>query len=88
MLYRKQYDFLWSTGTIETLSSVEAGISFITNSISAVKPGGKVVHVLSLIVDRDFHENQNDDSMPMLWRADDIKKIRNSLCEAGFHSIP
>lgn len=66
---------------------MEAGIAFIMNSISAVKPGGKIVHVLSLIVDRDFNDKQNDETMPILWRADEIKKVRNSVCEAGLYSI-
>lgn len=39
-----EYDFVWSTCSLEHLGSLEAGLEFVKNSVKCLKPGGIAVH--------------------------------------------
>jgi 2-polyprenyl-3-methyl-5-hydroxy-6-metoxy-1,4-benzoquinol methylase len=39
-----QYDFVWSSCSLEHLGSLKHGLNFIRNSLKCLKPGGIAVH--------------------------------------------
>lgn len=45
-----QYDFCWSTSSMEHLGSYEHSVAFITKSLRCLKRGGTAVHVTELAV--------------------------------------
>ena len=38
------FDFVWSSCSLEHLGSLEAGVRFVENSLRCLKPGGVAVH--------------------------------------------
>ncbi len=42
--YHARFDFCWSICALEHLGSIEAGLSFIENSVKCLRPGGVAVH--------------------------------------------
>jgi hypothetical protein len=40
----ESFDFCWSICAMEHLGSIEAGLSFVENSLKVVKPGGLAIH--------------------------------------------
>lgn len=46
-----RFDFCWSSCALEHLGSIEAGFSFIRNSLATLKPGGTAVHTTEYTFD-------------------------------------
>ncbi len=46
-----QFDFCWSACALEHLGSIDAGFSFIRNSLRTLKPGGVAVHTTEYTFD-------------------------------------
>jgi SAM-dependent methyltransferase len=53
-----QFDFVWSTSSLEHLGSIEKANRFIVESLNCLKPGGVAVHVTEYAI---FPENAADE---------------------------
>lgn len=81
-----QFDFCWSTCSLEHLGSLEHGLRFIENSINTLKPGGVAVHTT------EFNLSSNDETIEhrdlCLYRRRDIEKVVSRLEQAGHTVAP
>jgi len=55
--FNEQFDFVWSTCSLEHIGSLQHGINFIENSIKCVRPGGLIVHTT------EFNLSSNTDTI-------------------------
>ncbi|QRM39288.1 class I SAM-dependent methyltransferase [Rhizobium rhizogenes] len=79
-----QFDFCWSTCSLEHLGSLEHGLRFIENSLETLKPGGVAVHTT------EYNLSSNDQTLEhkdlSLYRRRDIESLIVRLERAG-HSV-
>jgi SAM-dependent methyltransferase len=75
------FDFLWSSCSLEHLGSIQHGIAFILNAMHCLKPGGIAVHTT------EFNLSSNDTTIDsgsvVLFRRRDIDRIVEELRAAG-----
>lgn len=68
-----EFDFIWSSCSIEHLGSLRNGIDFVLNSLSYLKPGGVAVHTT------EFNVSSNDGTLDsdsvVLYRKKDIENL-------------
>jgi len=80
----RQYDFLWSSCSIEHLGSLGAGLDFVKKSLACLKPGGVAIHTT------EYNCDSNDatlDSGPViLYRRRDFEALAKELRGQG-HGI-
>jgi hypothetical protein len=78
------FDFTWSSCSLEHLGSVEKGAAFVLNSIKCLKPGGVAVHTT------EFNVASNDRNLAhgpvVLFRRKDIEALAGELLKEG-HEI-
>lgn len=80
----RNFDFIWSTGSLEHIGSHANGVNFVVNAMECLKPGGIAVHTTeftttSETVHQDFGE------LSFYCRAD-IEGLAERLIEQG-HQI-
>lgn len=77
----EEFDFCWSTGSLEHLGGIRHGEEFIRASLAALKPGGVAVHTT------EFNLTSNDKTartgMTVVYRRQDIELLFKELQEAG-----
>lgn len=75
------FDFNWSSCSFEHLGTIEAGVRFLKNQLSTLKPGGWAVHTT------EFNVSSNDrtleDGDTVIFRIKDIEMIASELRKAG-----
>jgi hypothetical protein len=75
------YDFCWSSCSLEHLGSLRAGEIFIERSLACLKPGGVAVHTT------EFTLSSNDETLEtggtVLYRKRDIEALVRRLEHAG-----
>lgn len=75
------FDFSWSSCSFEHLGSLEAGIDFLINSLSCLKPGGVAVHTT------EFNLSSNDRTIEVghdvIYRQKDIEELDRRLRRIG-----
>jgi 2-polyprenyl-3-methyl-5-hydroxy-6-metoxy-1,4-benzoquinol methylase len=84
------YDFCWSICALEHLGSIAAGLAFIRNSLSTLRPGGLAVHTTEF---NFLDDNQTIDNWPtVLFQrrhftqlADDLRRDGHEIGELDFH---
>lgn len=79
------FDFCWSSCSLEHLGSLEAGMTFVENTIEHVlKPGGVAIHTT------EFNLSSNSDTVnngeTVLYRRKDIELLVSRLREKG-HTV-
>lgn len=71
------FDFVWSTNSLDHLGTIENGLDFIRNSLTCLKPGGVAVHVT------EFNLSSNDETIEsgpvVVFRERDIRALAESL---------
>ncbi len=76
-----QYDFCWSACALEHLGSLSAGLEFVENSLSTVKPGGIAIHTT------EYNVHSNDETVDtgpcVVYRERDIRGLVAKLEDAG-----
>lgn len=76
-----QFDFLWSSCSIEHLGSIRKAQEFVLNSIQCVRPGGIAIHTT------EFNVSSNADTVAegetVLFRRCDIEELAKDLTAAG-----
>jgi len=77
----KGFDFNWSSCSFEHLGTLEAGVNFLKNQLSTLKPGGWAVHTT------EFNVSSNDrtleDGDTVIFRMKDMEMIAGELRKAG-----
>jgi hypothetical protein len=81
----RDFDFCWSSCSLEHLGSIQAGCDFVKNSLETLKPGGIAVHTT------EFNISSNDltiDNNPTLviFRRKDIDRLVADLRSSG-HAV-
>lgn len=82
----KDFDFTWSSCSLEHLGSLQKGMEFIYNSLNCLKPGGVAVHTT------EFNISSNNDTWEegptVLFRKKDILIIAEHLRGEGHYVAP
>lgn len=80
------FDFCWSACALEHLGSIERGLSFVEQSLSALRPGGLAVHTT------EFNLTSNDETVDhqstVLFRRRDFEALVTRLSAKGHHVAP
>jgi SAM-dependent methyltransferase len=73
----EDFDFLWSSCSIEHLGSLQAGMDFVKEAMGMLKPGGIAVHTT------EFNVSSNDDTLAhgpfVIYRKKDIEQLDYDL---------
>jgi SAM-dependent methyltransferase len=79
-----QFDFCWSTCALEHLGSIENGLTFIENSLRALKPGGIAVHTTEFTVT----EGETIDNHPIvLYQRHHLENLTDRLRAGGYEVV-
>lgn len=81
-LLHGQFDFVWSTSSLEHLGSLEAGEKFIHDSLDCLVPGGIAVHVTECSV---YPGIDRDHPTVALYSASRIERLCDALRAKGRH---
>jgi SAM-dependent methyltransferase len=77
-----QFDFVWSSCSLEHLGSLKAGMDFIKTSIQCLKPGGIAVHTT------EYNLSSNTKTLKegatVIYRRKDIIQLAKELIQMGF----
>ncbi|MES3151440.1 hypothetical protein [Sphingomonas faeni] len=77
----REFDFTWSSCSLEHLGSIEAGLAFIRNSIGCLKKGGLAVHTTELNL--TSNDDTIDNEGTVLFRRRDIERLAVDLASRG-----
>jgi hypothetical protein len=75
------YDLLWSCGSLEHLGGFKAGIKFICEAMSCLRPGGFAVHTTEYQVDGPITPLEH--KTLCLYRAPELVDLERSLQQQG-----
>ena len=81
-----KFDVVWSCCSLEHLGSIEAGLTFIKNSVKCLKPGGIAVHTTEFNLSSNLHTITQGGTV--LFRQLDILKVACELSAQGYEVIP
>lgn len=83
----KDFDFCWSSGSLQQLGSIRKGREFIINSVEKVlKPGGVAIHTTEFNL--SSNEDTEDRSDVVLFRRRDIDSLIKYLKRRGHEVEP
>jgi SAM-dependent methyltransferase len=75
------FDFLWSSCSMEHLGSLEAGMTFVMQSLRCLKPGGIAIHTT------EFNCSSDDATLTtgpvVLYRKRDMRRLAERLLKKG-----
>ena len=78
----RNFNFLWSSCSLEHVGSIELGMQFILNAMDCLKPGGVAVHTTEYNLSSDVVTIDNNSTV--LFRKRDIKELARRLAAAGY----
>jgi len=82
-----QFDFVWSTCSIEHVGSILLGQRVVLNSLDLLKPGGTAIHTVEFNLS-DL-ENTLENQLPyVLWRKKDVEQLLASVQALGYKIYP
>lgn len=76
-LPKGEYDFTWSSCSLEHLGSLEAGMEFVKNSVRLLKKGGVAVHTTEYNLTSDDDTQESGDTV--IYREQDLKQLDRDL---------
>lgn len=79
----RDFDFCWSSCALEHLGSLQAGFTFIENSLKCIKPGGLAVHTTEYNV--SSNEHTITEGPTVFYRQVDLKAFGRRLRQMGYH---
>jgi hypothetical protein len=82
--YYGLFDFVWSAGSLEHLGSLEAGISFVLESLKCLKPGGIAVHT----TEYTFGDETVESGDNVFYRRSDLERMREQVLALGYEMDP
>ena len=80
----RDFDFVWSSCSLEHLGSLQKGKDFIYNAMECIKPGGIAVHTTEYNISSNISTINNEGTV--LYRRRDIKSIVRNLRRRG-HTV-
>jgi hypothetical protein len=80
------YDFCWSSCSLEHLGSLDAGLRFIERSLETLKPGGVAAHTTEFNLTSDSRTIKKGGTV--LFRRRDIEKFARRMVKAGHEVLP
>jgi len=80
----RDFDFTWSSCSLEHLGTIQAGLDFIKASVRALKVGGIAVHTTEYNVSSNDDTIDNNPSLVFLRRRD-IERVVQELRAEGHH---
>lgn len=82
----RDYDFTWSSCCFEHLGSLQAGMDFVVDSVSRLRPGGVAVHTT------EYNVCSEDDTLvdgpTVIYRRSDFESVIERLRSMGFDVQP
>ena len=78
----EQFDFCWSSCSLEHLGSLKHGFDFIANSMAVLKPGGLAVHTTEFNLSSDLGTIESPDFS--VYRRCDIDEFLARMATEGF----
>lgn len=81
-----QFDFVWSSCSLEHLGSLKAGMDFIKESLKCLRPGGVAVHTTEYNVSSNTHTWEIGGTV--IYRKRDIIQLANELTAMGYEVEP
>lgn len=86
-LPKGEFDFAWSSCSLEHLGSLQAGMDFIKNSVKLLKPGGVAVHTTEFNLTSDDETVEEGDTV--IYRESDLRKLDRDLrsMDAGLERL-
>jgi len=79
----RDYDFNWSSSSLEHLGNMELCTDFIFNSLKTLKPGGIAVHTTEFTLSKKLTVK---DGLTVFFRETDIRELERRLTAEG-HKI-
>lgn len=77
------FDFVWSTGALERLGSIDAGLAFVRDAIGCLTYGGLAVHTTTLNL--SSNEDTAEDFETVVFRKRDLEKVAIDLVSRGHY---
>ena len=77
-----QFDFVWSTCSLEHVGSISLGHRFALESMELLKPGGAAVHTVEFTLSSLDQTIERGDTA--LWRQDDMQRLYEDHCRLGY----
>jgi SAM-dependent methyltransferase len=81
----KPFDFCWSICAMEHLGDIEAGLSFVQNSLNVLKPGGLAVHTTEYNYLSD--ESTRDNGETVLFLRKHFESLAKRLSDSGHELV-
>ena len=82
----RNYDFCWSSCSLEHLGSINAGLRFVERSLDTLKPGGVAVHTTEFNLTSDTRTIRSGGTV--LFRRSDIEAFATRMVKAGHEILP
>ena len=80
--FHGQFDFVWSTCSLEHVGSISLGHRFALESMELLKPGGAAVHTVEFTLSSLDQTVERGDTA--LWRQDDMQKLYEDHHRLGY----
>jgi hypothetical protein len=85
-LMKGEFDFTYSSSSLEHVGSVELGREFILNAMKTLKKGGIAVHTTELAI--NSFENPGNATHMSVWLKKDVDLLAEKLAENGCRLFP
>jgi SAM-dependent methyltransferase len=82
----EEFDFCWSSCSLEHLGSLRHGFAFIENSLRTLKPGGCAVHTTEFNLSSQLDTIESKDLS--IYRRSDIDEFLGKMTDQGFIVLP
>ena len=86
-LRKGQYDFLWSTCSLEHVGSVFLGARFVIDAMESLQPGGVAVHTVEYNLGPSHTETSRAGGTSV-WRREDVDDLMRDLSLLGYIVAP
>ncbi len=80
----REYDFCYSSCSIEHVGSLSKSFDFLLNSVNVLKPGGVSIHTTEFNLSSD--DVTIDSGSTVIWRRQDFLRLRDLLSRDG-HTV-
>jgi hypothetical protein len=82
-----QFDFVWSSCSMEHVGSLEQSTRFFIESTKLLKPGGVTIHTTEFLLN-GLENTIERNSVTVIWRYKDVVRVRDELIKQGFKVFP